>query len=207
MIIYIDESGILGKKERYFVLAVFIPQNPKRTKNIIKRCYVNFKIKNKRKEIKGSELNFQQKQKFLNLLDNKDDFSASYIVADKHHLKPNIIKDKNICYNYLLNFLLKQIIKGASENIDIILDNHSVKVNSINSLQDYIRIKAYTDWNFQNELTFKHMNSEDCKNLQVIDVIANIVWQKYNYKTDHLYNFLERYFLYRIKFPFNKFSC
>jgi hypothetical protein len=173
----------------------------------MKRCYVTFGLKSQNIiEIKGSRLDFQQKQKILNLLDNKDDFTISYIVVDKNHLIPTIVKDKNICYNYLVNFLLKPIIKGASENIDIILDNHTVKVGSIHSLQDYIRIKAYTEWGFQKELSFKHMNSEECKNIQAIDVIANIVWQKYNYKVDHLYNFLERYFLYRIKFPFNKFG-
>ena len=207
MLVYIDESGNLGKKDRYFVIAALVPQKPNRIKNIIKRCYVAFGLQKQQiAEIKGSRLDFKQKQQILNLLGSKDDFTISYIVVDKNHLIPTILKDKNVCYNYLLNFLFKPIIKGANEDVHIILDNHTIKVGSVNSLKDYIKIKAYTEWGFQKEITFEHMNSENSKNIQAIDIVCNIIWQKYNYGVDHLYNLMAKHRLHQIKFPFSKFG-
>ena len=206
--IYIDESGNLGTGGgRFFVITALIPQNPKRIKNIIKRVFVRFYSgQTAINEIKGFYLKWEQKQEILNLLKSKDDFTCSYIVADKKHLTPEILNDKNICYNYLANFLFKPLVKGATGDIQVILDNHTVKVASINSLQDYIKIEAYTKWGFKGKMTFEHKNSKDYKNLQAVDVLSNIIWQRYSYDKEHLYNLIEKHFLHRIQFPIGKFK-
>jgi len=207
MQIYIDESGNLGRKTRFFVIAASIPQNPKRIKNIIKRGCVKLGNQNcVLDEIKASILTFPQKQNILTTLNDKDDFTCSYVVADKNHLKPRVIQDKNVCYNYLTSHLLKPIVKGANENIQIILDNHTVKVTSLNSLKDYIKIEAYTKWGFSNDITFEYKNSKKCKNLQAVDIMANTIYGHYNYNKMHLYNMLNSKFLHRIRFPYRKFG-
>ncbi len=205
--IYIDESGNLGKKARFFVVAASIPQNPKRIKNIIKRSCVKLGSPSRTlDEIKASILTFPQKQNILTKLNSKDDFTCSYVVADKNHLKPRIIQDKNVCYNYLISHLLKPIIKGTNENIQIILDNHTVRVTSFNSLKDYIRIEAYTKWGFNNDIIFEYRDSKEYKNLQAIDLMANTIYGRYNYNKMHLYNILNSKFLHRIRFPYRKFG-
>lgn len=207
MQVFIDESGNLGKNGRFFVIAALIPENPKRIKNIVKRSCVKFGFaKTTFDEIKASQLSFPEKQEIIFKLREKDDFSCSYIVADKNFLHPKIFADKNLCYNYLSSFLLKQIIKRATEDIEVILDNHTIKVYSAYSLKDYIRISAYSKWGFEKDISFKYLDSKECKALQAIDVLANAVYAKYNYDKKHLYGLIEPNFKYRIKFPYDKFG-
>lgn len=139
-------------------------------------------------------------------MNKKDDFSCSYIVADKKHLSHRLLEDKNVCYNYLISHLLKPILKGSTEDIEVILDNHSIKVTSFNSLKDYIKIEAYTKWNFDKNITFKYMDSKKSKNLQAIDIISNTIHQRYMYEKLHLYHLIEKKFIHRIRFPYRKFK-
>ena len=157
-------------------------------------------------EIKASKLSLPEKQDILLKLNKKDDLSCSYVVADKNHLVPRILVDKNLCYNYLASHLLKPILRGANEDIQIILDNHTVKVESRNSLRDYIRTEAYVKWAFTKNVTFEYKDSKRCKNLQAVDLMANTIYGRYNYDKEHLYNLLDSKLIHRIKFPFSKFG-
>lgn len=207
MQIYIDESGNLGKKGRFFVISALMPEKPKRIKNIIKRCCVRFgRANNILDEIKGYNLNFSQKQEILEKLNKKDDFHCSYIVADKNHISSRLLEDKNICYNYLASHLFKLILRGANEDVQVILDNHSIKVKSINSLQDYIKLEAYTKWGFGHKITFEYQDSKSHKNLQAIDLIVNVIYGHYTYNKQHLYSLIDTKFIHRIRFPHSKFN-
>jgi len=207
MQIYLDESGNLGKKDRFFVIAILIPEKPNRIKNIIKGCFLKFRKPNDiLEEIKGHNLSFSQKQEILQKLNKKDDFHCSYIVADKKHLSQRLLEDKNVCYNYLASHLFKLVLKGTNEDVQAILDNHSIKVASINSLKDYIKIEAYTKWGFDKKITFEYSDSKMNKNLQAIDVITNVIYGRYTYNKTHLYNLIDSKFIHRIKFPYDKFN-
>lgn len=198
---FVDESGDLGIKNRYFVIALLAPQKSKRIINFMKR----FCVKNRIQEVKASQLTVPQKQSIFNKLSNANDYTVSYIVADKLHINEKILKDTNLCYNYLFSFLVKKTIKGAQDDVNILLDNHSTKVKSINSLADYIKIKAYTHWGFAHDLTICYVDSKKSKVIQTTDVIANAIYAKYNYNVTHLYNMLT--ISESIKFPWNKFAC
>jgi len=118
MQIYIDESGNLGKKGRFFVIAALTPEKPKRIINIIRRYCIKFgKPNNALDEIKGKILTFPNKQKILQNLNKKDDFHCHYIVADKKHIIPKLLVDNNLCFNYLISHMLKPILKGAIDDI------------------------------------------------------------------------------------------
>jgi len=86
----------------------------------------------------------------------------------------------------------------------ILLDNHSTKVKSINSLQDYIKLKAYTQWGFDKDLRINYINSKYSKVIQVTDVIASCIRAKYHHNNPHLYNKLT--ITESIKFPIGKFG-
>jgi len=205
MQIFIDESGNLGKSGRFFVISALAPNNPKRIKNIIKRCCVKFRKPEVLDEIKGKILTFSRKQEILQKLNKKDDFQCHYVVADKKYLYPELLADNNICFNYLASHLLKPILKGANENIQIIMDNRSMKVASKNFLKDYIKLKCLTRWEVSNKISFEYRDSKDVKNLQAIHLIANVVYGKYTYEKEHLYGLIDNKFVHRIKFPRNKF--
>jgi hypothetical protein len=199
--LFVDESGNLGTKDRYFVLVLLAPQRSKRIVNFMKK----FTVRNNLPEVKASRLSFPQKQEIFNRLCSANDYTVSYIVADKQNIdNKKLFADKNLCYNYLFSFLVKKTIRSAQEDLCILLDNHSTKVGSINSLADYIKIKAYTQFGYQRDLQISYTNSEHSKVVQAADVIANAIWAHYNYGASHFYNMLT--ISESIRFPQSKFG-
>lgn len=199
--LFVDESGNLGTKDRYFVLALLAPQRSKRIVNFMRK----FCARNNLPEVKASNLSFSQKQEIFNKLCSANDYTISYIVADKQNIdNKKLFEDKNLCYNYLFSFLVKKTIKSSPETLCILLDNHSTKVGSINSLADYIKIKAFTQFGFQHDLQIAYTDSQHSKVVQAADVIANAIWAHYNYGKSHFYNMLT--ISESIRFPQSKFG-
>ncbi len=198
---FVDESGDLGTKERYFVIAMLAPQNSKRIVNFMKRFCIGKSIP----EVKASQLTFSEKTHLLNKLCNANDYTISYIVADKLHLQKKLLEDKNLCYNYLFSFLVNKTIRSLpGEDIEILLDSHSTKVKSINSLADYIKLKAIIQWGYMENLNIRYVDSKSSKVVQATDMIANAVYAKYTYSKEHFYNMLT--ISESIKFPQGKFG-
>jgi len=113
-------------------------------------------------------------------------------VVDKTKIEnPQFFKDKNLLYNYLFQLLIKPVLKETFEDVEILLDNHSTKVKSTNSLCDYIKIKAFAEWNVQVNVDIRYVDSKESKIVQIADLIANVIYGHYVYKKDHLYNMLK----------------
>ena len=199
--LFIDESGDLGKKGRYFVIALLVPQNSKRILNFMRDfCAANHIV-----EIKGSLLSFPQKQMLLTKLNATTDYAVSYIVADKKNIEnKRLFQDKNLLYNYLVSFLVKEIAIKSSEGINIVLDNHSMKVKSTHTLANYLKTKAYTEWDFQHELHVSYIDSKESKLIQAVDLISNAIYAKYVLGINHLYNTLN--ISESIRFPYETFG-
>ena len=209
MQLYIDESGNLGTTGRFFVIACLNPTTtiPRRIKSVIRKSCIKFGTTGQPlEEIKGFKLKFTEKQELLNRLCFRDDFLFSYIVAEKKHIQPQIISDPNLCYNYLASHLFKRIIKGTTDDIQIVLDNHSIKVKSLNSLADYIKIQAYTKWGYTGKITFGYQDSKNHYCLQAVDLISNVVYGKYEHNKQHLYGQLSNFMKHSIEFPYQKFN-
>ena len=176
--------------------------NKKRIKNFVKR----FCAKNDYDEVKASKLSFPEKQKLIMKLFKIKDNKISYITVDKYKISSQRLwNDKNILFNYLFKFLIKDIVSNTKEDINIYVDEHTIKVSSINSLQDYLRIQAYTEWGFSYNLNIIFTDSKNSKLIQVADLAANIIYARYNYNRSHLYNLLN--ISESIKFPYKKFGC
>lgn len=200
MFCFIDESGNLGTKDRFFVIAMLVPQKPKRISNFVKK----FCAENKLLELKGSQLSFPQKQELFNKLNFANDYSVAYVVADKSNINAQLSEDKNLLFNYLFSFLVKKTIRSSTGDLEFVLDNHSVKTKSINSLSDYIKIKARFNWYFKNKIVVRYTDSKDSKIVQATDIIANAIFAKYNRGKAHFYN--QIIISESIKFPIGKFN-
>ena len=199
--LFVDESGNLGTKDRYFVLAMFAPQRPKRIINFMRK----FCARHNLPEIKASKLSVPLKQEIFNKLCSANDYVISYIVVDKWHIdNKKLFEDKNVLYNYLFSFLVKKTIRSAQEDLNFLLDNHSTKVKSINSLADYIKLKACTQFDCQYNIDLAYTDSKNSKIVQAADVIANAIWAHYNYGSSHFYNMLT--ISESIHFPQSKFG-
>lgn len=198
--IYIDESGNLGLNEGYFVIAMLAPTNPKRIKNIIKRFCAHHSIE----EAHACHLLFPDRQFLANKLNQEKDYTASYIVVDKMMVEnKKLYESNNLLFNYLFSFLVEDIFKTNTDDIMLYLDNRNQKVASVNSLGEYIKIKAYTSWGFTKEVTFEYCDSKDVKALQMVDLIAHCIFKKYTSKKEDLYNRLN--ISKSIKFPIERF--
>lgn len=130
--VYIDESGCLDNKHRFFVIACLVPHSEssnKHIKNIIKKSFVKFCLNTDQSEIKASNLKFSQKQNILSNISKFADHSIYYIAVDNQKINPTLFKEKNVCYNFLTGILLKEVFKTCSDSIDIIIDNHTTKVS------------------------------------------------------------------------------
>jgi|AntRauTorckE6833_2_1112554.scaffolds.fasta_scaffold00067_64 hypothetical protein len=198
--LYIDESGDLGLNEGYFIIAMLMAHDSNRIKNIIK----NFCAYHGLEEVHANKLNFPNKQFLINKLTKQIDYSVSYIVVDKMMIEnKKLFKSNNLLFNYLVSFLVKDVFKANTDNIMIYMDNRNQKVASINSLSEYIQIKAMTSWGFDKDTTFQYCNSKNHKSIQMVDFIANCIRRKYVHKNKDFYNRLN--IAKSIQFPRGKF--
>lgn len=198
--LYVDESGNLGCNEDYFIIAMVKAENSNRLKNII-RSFCSF---NKIDEVHAAHLSLPHKQYLLNKITIKHDHSISYIVLDKMRITNKMLfKSNNLLFNYLFYILLSDLLKDANEDVHVILDNRNQKVSSLNSLADYVKIKAYSELGFKKDIIIQYMDSKDCKVLQISDLMANIIWRRYHWNKLDLYS---RIVIHKkIKFPQNSF--
>lgn len=212
MKVYIDESGNLGRGGRYFIITCLIPHTLNRLKNVVKSCRKKFGKERPGDgqpldELKGSKLSFTERQHFLNKLTKKQDFEFAYIVADKKYLVSELLARKNICFNYLTSTLLKSIVCGAEEDVEILCDNKDIKVTSGKSLEDYLQAEAYSRWGFKYNLRVNYADSKKYHHLQCVDVISNTVSGRYFLNLGHCYSILREHKLRGIRFPHDKFGA
>jgi len=197
---YIDESGDLGKNEGYFIIAMVIAHKPNRLKNIAK----DFCAYNKMEEIHTCKLSFVQKQYLINKISKQNDYSVAYIIADKMMIKKDkLFESNNLLFNYLFSFLVKDIIKANTDDIHLNLDNRTIKVSSMNSLIDYIKVESYGKWGFTNNINIEYHCSKQCKVVQIADFVASCIRRKYLYGTNDFYSKLN--IVKSINFPYKTF--
>jgi len=145
--LYIDESGNLGKGNgRYFLICALEVTNENQ-KSISKRAgriIGRFKKKkniSKDKELKGWSLNEQDREELLNSILFRG-IKVRYIVLDieKTTLLLEKADDKNACFNYLIQLLVRKIVidNPKLQKINLYLDNRTVKIGNRLSLKPYL---------------------------------------------------------------------
>lgn len=198
--ICIDESGDLGRGGRFFVIASVQMDNSKRLKNLVK----NFCTENSVSEIKGSLLTVPERQSLINGLNYKRDYHISYLVFDKKNFHRKDILGKNILFNYLSSFLFEKICRSHNSNeIDICFDNRTVKTKAKHALPEYLKTKML-EWDIEKDVNISFSESHSHKGIQIADLIANTIFQRYKNNKRHFYNQLN--IKESIKFPYKTFG-
>ena len=140
----------------------------------------------------------------------KKEVSISYIVADLRHIKPTLLEDKNILYNYLMKILLDQIIseKDNGSVIHIMYDQHTTKVGSTNSMEEYIKLHFLYDKGLDIKLDFKSFDSDDANafHIQAADYVANAIYIHYEYGTSDYFRIYSQILNKQLLFPFRNFG-
>ena len=213
--IIFDESGNLGTKGRYFVIACIDTMDYKSLHNIMHRKLGLAKkkftelAKLHSHEIKAKEAYPCVKYHILECIATKD-VKISYIVADLSHTKPNLLEDKNIFYNFLMKLLLDSIISEKDNNttINIICDNKTTKVASANSFSEYIKLHFIYEKGYDIILNIEYLDS-DAKNaypVQAADYVANALYGWYEYGDKLYYNRFKSKIKNALKFPHGNFG-
>lgn len=211
VILNFDESGNLGKKGRYFTIACVETNNAKPLKNVMKKSILKTRRKFDKykdyKEIKASESNPVIKDYFLRKIASKD-IQIRYVVADLWHTDKKLIEDENLLYNYMLHFLITPVAKKESvDQLEINIDERTIKVNSVNSFRDYIRIKLNYELNLDVDVEVNYFESHNSYAIQAADFIANTVNAYYEYKNNRLhYQIIENKIFQHELFPRSKFG-
>lgn len=188
--IYLDESGDLGWKfdqpyrrggsSRYLTIACLIvsPEKKHLPKRILKKLYQKFnwdsKTEKKWSEMTvGERVEFATKAKKL-IEDHSHDIKYVSITVRKQNVKDHIRKDANKLYNYMIGLSLFPHMK-LYDQVMFIPDPRSVKVESGNSLHDYLQTSLWFQEAAETVLTTKPIDSSACVNLQFADMLSGIV--------------------------------
>ena len=219
--LYIDESGNLGTgMGRYFLICAL--EVDLTLKNAISkragRVICRFKQKNdipKITELKGSRLKDDDRLELLDKILFKG-IKVRYIVLDLKQTTMLLAKsdDKNACFNYLIQLIVKRIVEEYKdvEKINLYLDNRSVKIGNRLSLKPYLYNKLVleqleTKNNVKRkEFDINYFESESCYLIQWADIVANSLYKKYNSNNEKFYAKIKPYIVYESRFPSKKFG-
>lgn len=214
--IVIDESGATHQPQNnYFIIAGYITKQIYSVKSVHKKTERKLKIKypylNNYSELKGSNLKSYQKAEFLNELFKIPTTIPIAIIIDKRYLFKRQKHDENIKYNYFIQILLSYLLHNYyklldADEIQLILDNRNVSVGSLNSLQDYLNSALGLIYDKKFKVVYR--NSNDHREIQMADLISNVIFGYYNFRTPFsAYNLVPTLKTAIIsKFPYKKFK-
>ena len=217
--LFVDESGNLGSQGRFFLICALEIYNQS-SKTVSRRAgrlinkFKRRKIIPKSKELKGWSINEDDRFELITKILSKD-IKVRYIVLDKYKATLLLKKadDKNACYNYLVQLLVKKIITYNNvHKVNIYLDNRSVKIGNRLSLKPYLYNKLVLEQLETNmdikrvEFDINYLESESCYLIQCADIISNSLFKKYNSNIDIFYKKIKPYIIFESKFPSKSFG-
>jgi len=189
-LIYLDESGDLGWKfnqpyrnggsSRYLTIAslVLSPNKKHLSKRLIKNLYLRFNwatnIEKKWSEMTSSEREYFAKKAALLKQKNPSDIRYLSITVKKENVQHHIRLDSNKLYNYMIRLSLLNEMSKYNEII-LMPDPRSIKIQSGNSLHDYLQTELWFDKQVITTLKTTPINSSSSRNIQFADMLCGIV--------------------------------
>ena len=203
-VVYLDESGDLGWKfdkpyrnggsSRHLTIAAVITPAQKRhlPGRSIKKIYDKLEWDVK-KEAKWSKLPEVERdyvaEKCASLAIKHEDIRFFSITVYKPNVKNHIRGDENKLYNYMIKLILLDEL-AKYESVTFIPDPRSIKLQSGNSLSDYLQTALWFEKNTTTKLINRPSDSASCKGVQFADMLSGIVQQHYEDAGD---NHLQRW--------------
>lgn len=188
-IIYLDESGDLGwnfshpyrsgGSSRYLTISSLIVNNDvkDRPKRLVKKLYQKFKW-NPRQEKKWSKMTTPERVEFASkaadLIKAYPGIKYNSIVVRKENVQKHIRMDSNKLYNYMIGLSLLDEMSKHDEII-FVPDPRSIKVQSGNSLHDYLLTQLWFELHVNTQLSTHPLPSDKCLNLQFADMLSGLV--------------------------------
>ena len=205
MLFYVDESGDLGwtftapyrhgGSSRYLTIATLMCPHEKAhlPKRIIRNLYKDFGW-SPAKEKKRADMSQSARLQFSNeckkLVITHKDIKLLSITVYKQRVKEHIRCDCNKLYNFMIKLsLIDEMCKYSY--VELIPDPRSVKVESSNSLHDYLDINLAFEKNVETILKTQPCDSAHNKNIQFADMLAGLVQNHYEDDNSIYWNILD----------------
>ncbi|WP_241895516.1 DUF3800 domain-containing protein [Stenotrophomonas maltophilia] len=197
---YVDESGDLGwsfespygsgGSSRYLVISgLSMPiADDHRPERVMKNVYKGSKWdhKKEKKWIRAPEKSRSHfVQEAIQLCTKFPAIQYHAIVVKKQKVATHLRDDGNKLYNYMVKLMLvDEMAKHAKVNF--IPDPRSIKVQSGNSMHDYLSICLGFDLGVATRLVTQTIESKYSKNLQFADFISGVVHSHFEFgRSDH----------------------
>lgn len=199
--IYIDESGDLGwtfsapyrqgGSSRYLTIAALVsPIEKKHLPDRVIRSLYNDRKWSTTKEKKWADMSIGARDDFVaravKLRDQHPDIGYFAMVVNKQNVAEHIKKDPNLLYNYMIKLLL---VKEMAKHLDVLMvpDPRSIKLESGNSMHDYLQTNLWFTEGVATALTTKPQDSKKSLSLQFADMLSGVVQSHFeDGKADHL---------------------
>ena len=191
--IHFDESGDLGfnftkpyrdgGSSRFLTVAALCAPPPKKhlPKRIIKGLYGKFGW-NPANEKKWADMSGSARTEFATrareMCDKHTDISLHAITVRKERVMAHIRNDPNKLYNYMIRLSLLNFM-AEHDLVTLIPDPRSIKVQSGNSLHDYLQIELWFTRQAETVLVTLPQDSQHCLGLQFADMLAGLVQSHY----------------------------
>ncbi|TVV41864.1 DUF3800 domain-containing protein [Thalassolituus sp. C2-1] len=192
-IVYLDESGDLGWKfdspyrrggsSRFLTIAAVIAPTEKKhlPKRLIKKLYQKYKWPTS-EEMKWAQMSKLQKLDFSSrvkaLCSSNPDIHIRAITVRKENVAPERQSDSNKLYNYMIKKFLCEYMTQY-ESITLVPDPRTIRVESGNSLHDYLQTELWFELNSNTQLATCPVDSANCLGLQFADMLSGVVRAQY----------------------------
>lgn len=200
-IIYLDESGDLGwtltepylrgGSSRYLTISALVvsPENKAYPKRVIRDLYKKFHWPTSI-EMKWAAMDQTQRQNFVQLAKQMcvkyPDIELHAIVVKKENVLEHIRKDGNKLYNYMIKLSLIEKM-AECDVVTLIPDPRSIKVQSGNSLHDYLQTELWFTKKASTNLLTTPLDSKSCLGLQFSDMVAGVVQARFERNENTLF--------------------
>ncbi|QJR09885.1 hypothetical protein DSM104443_00935 [Usitatibacter rugosus] len=192
-IIYLDESGDLGwtfsapyrngGSSRFLTISALCTpvEHKHRPKRVVKKVYEHAK-RPASKELKWVDLAPNDRRYFVEqtraMCDAYPEIGLHAIVVNKQNVLEHIRKDSNKLYNYMIKLALLDRM-ATNDVVTLVPDPRSIKVESGNSLHDYLQTELWFTKKANTKLNTQPCDSQNSKGVQFADFLAGVVQSRF----------------------------
>jgi len=192
-ILYADESGDLGwdfnapyrqgGSSRYLTIGVLCVPSAKKhvPKRVIRELYDRFKWP-VGTEKKWHQMTPQERATFateaFKMCEKHPDIHLHGITVNKQNVEPHIRNDENKLYNYMIRLCVLDCM-AADTDVTFVPDPRSIKVESGNSLHDYLQLELWFTKKVKTLLKTQPQDSKSCRGVQFADMLAGLIQHRF----------------------------
>lgn len=196
VVIYLDESGDLGWKfdapynqggsSRFLTIAALLVPNEKKhlPKRVVRGLYTQYKW-NTSTEKKWADMSPAGRVRFseesAKLAKAHPDIQYITITVRKENVLEHIRRDPNKLYNYMIKLaLIEEMAKYPL--VTLVPDPRTIKVESGNSLHDYLQTELWFTKNSGTTLSTNPSDSKKSLSVQFVDMLAGVVQSYFEHR-------------------------